>query len=138
MFKILNVLTKVVDVIFSTGRERRKTAIVNLIFMGFAVLCAWGFYELYLITSGNLTMEGGCSKELAGETIGAIFGMIVCLFTGIYALIAGIVTQAVLLVFSFLGIIISRQRGANAVAFLIALISLGAVAVGVLFLFNII
>ncbi len=137
MTKILAIFTKIVDVIFASGEERLKTAITNVLFIGIAVACAWGCYELAHVVSENAASAQNCSSTLAAETFGAIVGIIFCFSTGLYALISGIVTQAVLLIFALIGIIISKERGKNAIAFLIALATLAGAIVGYLFLIGV-
>ncbi len=138
MLKILNVFKKILDVIMASGRERRKISIINVIYMAFAVLCAWGIYKLAGLISAQATnADGGCSCDNAGQIVGYALAIFLCATTGLYALIAGLVSQVVLVVFAFLGCFFSRERGANFVALLIAILSLGAATVGGLFLFGI-
>lgn len=137
MLKILNLFTRILNVIFSNGEKRLKFAIENIVYIALAVLCAWGAYKLIGNVSGILSAES-CSAESAGMAGLNILGIIVCISTGIYTLVAGVASQAVLLVFSLIGTVISHTRGKNLVAFLIALISLGACAVSCLYLFGVI
>ncbi len=137
MLKILNVFSRILDVIFSDGNKRLKLAVENVIYMAFTVVCAWGAYELIQYLSEELSVAGSCSSENAGYCLLAVVGVITCIGTGIYTLIAGVASQAVLLVLALLGSLISLSRGKNFLAFIIALVSLVAACVGALLLFGI-
>ncbi len=138
MLKILKVFTRILDVILGDGDKRLKLAIENILYIVFTVVCAWGAYRLISYVSVTVSDTANCSAESAGLTALAIIGIISCVLAGVYTLVAGLASQAVLLVFGLLGTLISRSRGKNFVAFLIALISLGVCAVIALYLFGII
>ncbi len=137
MLKILKVFTRILDVIMADGEKRLKLAIENVIYVAFALVCAWGTYKLISYVSDSFSaLKASCTAEGAGYIALAILGIISCVIAGVYALIAGIVSQAALLVFSLLGTIVSKSRSKNFIAFIIALISLGACALGALWLFG--
>ncbi len=136
MLKILKVFSRILDVVTCDGKKRFKLAIENVFYMVFAVVCAWGAYEL--IDYVNEISANGCTCEDAGMGALAILGILICIGTGIYTLIAGIASQLVLLVCALLGSILSTTRGKNFAAFIIALLSLAVCVVGGLFLFGII
>ncbi len=138
MFKILKVLTRVIDVIMTDSEKKRKYAIENILFMAVAVVCAWGAKELIEYLSVNLSQEGGCTTAGAGYIFLAGAGTLVCVFTGAYTLIAGVLSQAVLVVFCLLRSLIGANKAKNFITFIIALLSLVVVAVGALILFKVI
>ncbi len=138
MSKIFNVFNRILDVITADGDKRLRFAIENVIYVAFAVICAWGAYKLIDYVSFSIPSIETCASTETAYNALAILGIIVCICTGIYTLVAGVVTQAVLLVFSLLGSIFSSSRGKNFLSFIIALISLGACAVVGLWLFGVI
>ena len=137
MFKILRLFNRIISVIFCNGEKRLKLAVENIAFVALAVVCAWGAYEL-IGKVQSIFAVGEFNAETIGIIVAIIIGIIVCFSTGIYALIAGIVSQAVLLAFAIVGIVLSRSRDKNFFAFLIALISLGVSIVICLYLLNVI
>ncbi len=138
MAKILNVFSRVLDVIMADGHKRLKFAIENMIYMAFAVVCAWGAFELISYVSESLATASGCACDNTGYVSLAICGIIICIAVGLYMLIAGIVSQAVLLIFALLGSLLSSTRGKNFLSFILALVSLAVCAVGALLIFRII
>lgn len=109
----------------ASGKKRVYYALMNIVWMAVGVAAAIG---------AKFLIEGTFYDGVINFVLGVI-GAIICIVMAVVSFLEGFLAQFVLVFMSGIGMRNPEERGGNAVAFVISLItSLGLVAAGVVLL----
>ncbi len=122
----LKFIRRVSDIITGDGKKRRKFAIEHVFYVLFALLFG---YLTALLLSGDL---GNIHADEIGELLLSWLGALVCIACTTYFFITGILAQAILFVCALICMFTADRRKENLAAFLISLLTLVAVAGGII------
>lgn len=121
--RFLHFIKKITKITTGNGKKRLWYSISNILLIIIAFLSVYLIFYL----SSNFNNAGS-------NFIWYIVGIIVAIIVGITSFLEGVITQVVLTIFSFLGIIISKERLLNFLAFLITIVSYIALIIAFIYL----
>ena len=123
--RFLHFIQKITKITTGNGKKRLWYSISNILLIIIAFLSVYLIFYL----SSNFNNAGS-------NFIWYIVGIIVAIIVGITSFLEGVITQVVLTIFSFLGIIISKERLLNFLAFLITIVSYIALIIAFIYLIH--
>ncbi len=119
MLKGLNFIHRFIDVCSADGKRRIKLALQNILYILLSAVCFWLLIKVY-----DSRFGGDTDKKFALWLLAWIAVIALAVLTLEFLLLGGI-SQILLFFCALFGIFSSEQKGKNAIAFLLALLSFG-------------
>lgn len=123
--RFLHFIKKIIKITTGSGKKRLWYSIGNILLIIIAFLSVYLIFYL----SSNFSNAG---SNFIWYIVGIIFAIII----GITSFLEGVITQIVLTIFSFLGIIVSKERLLNFLAFIVTIISYIALIIAFIYLIH--
>ncbi len=129
--KILHLIRRLGEMIFSDGEEKKKLSLENILYMLFAGALAFAVVKIY-----QHRYVGTPSCDDFAKWAGCWLGIFICAVAALWCFVLGVVSQAVLFVSTLIGLLLSKEKKDNLIAFLVCLLSIAALAVGGWFVYS--